>query len=179
MAGDNAIIEDHLLHLITKSDDNSFSKFYHLTSSQLYNAIMNYIKDQAVAFEIMQVCYVRVWEHRQELQHIGSLKDYLFILARNAAFDHFKKVTIQVKLLSRIKHRMVDPQDSAGSVILRLPSQPSPTPEHKNKLSFRNGSLPGLQHMKLGLISEGPAIRSCCPALIQKARYCPSGFIIC
>ena len=117
MPGNNLIIDDQLLHLIAKGDDKAFSKFYQLTSSQLYNAIMIYIKDQAVASEIMQVCYIKIWEHRQELQQVKCLKDYLFILARNAAFDHFKKVTIQIRLLSKMKHQMVELHDDVNSVI--------------------------------------------------------------
>jgi len=117
MPGNIAIIEDDLLHLIAKGDDKAFSKFYQQTSSQLYNAIMVYIKDQAVASEIMQVCYIRIWEHRQELQSVRSLKDYLFILARNAAFDHFKKVTIKLRVLAKMKNRVVEFQDDVCSVI--------------------------------------------------------------
>ena len=132
----NADIEDQLLQLIARGDDKAFSRFYQLTSSQLYNAIMIYVKDQAVACEIMQVCYIRIWEHRQDLQQVRNLKDYLFILARNAAFDHFKKLTIQLRLLSGLKHRIVELRDNSGSsieekefdllfhqVISRLPSQ--------------------------------------------------------
>ncbi len=117
MPGNNAMTEGRLLHLIAKGDDKAFSRFYQLTSSQLYNAIMIYVKDQVVACEIMQICYIRLWEHRQELQYIHSMKDYLFVLARNAAFDHFRKVTIQVRLIAQIQQHTIEPCYHAETAI--------------------------------------------------------------
>ncbi len=66
---------------------------------------MAYVKDAHAAREIVQVVYIRIWDRRQSLWEVRSLKDYLFILARNAVFDHLKKVTVETKWLAGLRER--------------------------------------------------------------------------
>lgn len=66
---------------------------------------MAYVKDTEAARDIVQVVYIRIWNRRQTLAAVRSLKNYLFILARNAVFDHFKRVTIETKWLAALRER--------------------------------------------------------------------------
>lgn len=97
--------EQELLTQIVQGNEKAFNSFYHQTSGGLYNAIMSYLKDSETAREIMQVAYIRIWTHRESLTQISSLKNYLFIIARNATFDHFRKLISKRKLISGIKER--------------------------------------------------------------------------
>ncbi len=97
--------ESELLSLIVGGDEKAFGRFYHQTNSGIYNAVMAYVKDPDAACEIVQVVYIRIWDRRQALSAVRSLKDYLFILARNAVFDHFKRVTIETGWLAGLRER--------------------------------------------------------------------------
>jgi RNA polymerase sigma-70 factor (family 1) len=95
--------EDGLLPLIVQGDEQAFSRFYHTTNAGIYNAVMTYVKDEHMAREIVQLIYIKVWDHRESLRNVRSLKDYLFILARNTVFDHFRKVTIETSRLAYLR----------------------------------------------------------------------------
>jgi RNA polymerase sigma-70 factor (ECF subfamily) len=117
MSDQDELIDEQLLYRISKGDEKAFARLYQLTGSQLYNAIMIFVKDQEVAREIMQICYIKIWDHREELPKVIRINDYLFILARNVVFDHFKKVTIQLKLLSKMSEAVVTSSKSANHIL--------------------------------------------------------------
>ena len=132
----NAYNEDELLLLISGGDEKAFGWFYHQTSGGIYNAVMIYLKDEEAAREIVQVVFIKIWDQRRSLKDIRSLKDYLFILARNTVFDHFKRVTIETQRLARFREQIpalhnnvlvsIQEQECGQllrQVISRLPSQ--------------------------------------------------------
>jgi RNA polymerase sigma factor (sigma-70 family) len=91
--------------LIAGGDEKAFARFYQQTNGGIYNAVMAYVKDPEAARDIVQIVYIRIWNRRQTLSTVRSLKNYLFILARNAVFDHFKRVTIETKWLAALRER--------------------------------------------------------------------------
>jgi RNA polymerase sigma-70 factor (ECF subfamily) len=97
--------DSELLSLIGGGDEKAFGRFYQQTNGGIYNAVMAYVKDPEAARDIVQVVYIRIWNRRQTLSTVRSLKNYLFILARNAVFDHFKRVTIETKWLAALRER--------------------------------------------------------------------------
>ena len=76
MLGNDPNMDDQLLDQIAKGDEHAFGQFYHQTGSQLYHAIMIFVKDEMVAREIMQVCYIRIWDRRRELHQVHSPVSY-------------------------------------------------------------------------------------------------------
>jgi RNA polymerase sigma-19 factor, ECF subfamily len=107
----NTYTDQELLSLIADGDESAFSRFYHQTNAGIYNAVMVYMKDEHIAREMVQVLYIRLWEQRGSLKEVRSLKNYLFILARNAAFDHFKKINAENKCLAGFRKQVPEWQE--------------------------------------------------------------------
>ncbi|MFI5195115.1 MAG: RNA polymerase sigma factor [Chitinophagales bacterium] len=105
MSANHLYNDSELLPLIAEGDEKAFGRFYQQTNSGIYNAVMAYVKDPEAARDIVQVVYIRIWNRRQTLPAVRSLKNYLFILARNAVFDHFKRVTIETKWLAALREQ--------------------------------------------------------------------------
>lgn len=95
-----------LLPLIVSGDEQAFSRLYHTTNAGIYNAVMAYVKDEHAAREIVQIVFIKIWNQREQLRDVQSLKDYLFILARNTVFDHFRKVTIETSRLTNLRREV-------------------------------------------------------------------------
>jgi RNA polymerase sigma-70 factor (ECF subfamily) len=95
--------ERELLPLVAEGDERAFSRLYYQTNAGLYNAVMTYVKDPDAAREIVQQVYIKLWDSRRLLKDVRSLKDYLFILARNTVFDHMKKHTVEMKCLAELR----------------------------------------------------------------------------
>jgi RNA polymerase sigma-70 factor (ECF subfamily) len=128
--------EEELLLLISGGDERAFGWFYHQSSGGIYNAVMVYLKDEEAAREIVQVVYIKIWDQRHLLKDVKCMKDYLFILARNTVFDHFKKVTVEARRQAGLRRQflaldnnvLVSEQEREcdhllRQVISRLPSQ--------------------------------------------------------
>ena len=105
MSANHPYWEQELLPLIAEGDEQAFSDLYYQTNAGLYNAVMTYVKDPDMAREIVQQVYIRIWDSRRLLKDVRSLKDYLFILARNTVFDHIKKHTVEMKYLAGLRNQ--------------------------------------------------------------------------
>lgn len=81
-------------------------------SGWIYNAVITYVKVEHIAEEIVQDVFVRIWNNRLKLTEIKDVEDYVFILARNAAMDHFRQVTASQKLLSELYKATPQPRES-------------------------------------------------------------------
>ena len=92
--------QNEILQRIAEGDEQAFNQFYHHNRPRLYQAAMSYLKDEHIAQEIVQVSFIKLWERRTTLLELQSPEDYLFILIRNAVFDHFKKVTVEARHLA-------------------------------------------------------------------------------
>ncbi|WP_214227820.1 sigma-70 family RNA polymerase sigma factor [Pedobacter sp. B4-66] len=95
--------EDNLLlEQIVLGNEQAFNQIYYRTNKNIYNAVMAYVKNEHIAIELVQQVYIKFWNNRKKLKEVKSLKDYLFIMARNLTLDHFKKVTIQTKIFTEL-----------------------------------------------------------------------------
>ncbi|HEY4207656.1 MAG TPA: sigma-70 family RNA polymerase sigma factor, partial [Puia sp.] len=80
--------------------------------------VMAYVKNEHAAREIVQIVFIKIWDQRERLRDIQSLKDYLFILARNTVFDHFRKVTIETSGLAYLRQK--DPALHNNNVLVNM-----------------------------------------------------------
>lgn len=95
--------DDHtLLAKIKEGDENAFSLFYEQHWTVIHRFVMKYVKCQELSNDVTQDIFVRFWEGRADLPEISSLKSYLFIVARNAAFNVLKKASVQENLKEKI-----------------------------------------------------------------------------
>lgn len=86
-----------LLRLLAESSEQAYTIIYNEYSGNIFHAAMAYAKDIHVAQEIVQLVFISLWEKRETAAGIENLQNYLFILARNAIFNHFKRTSLEVK----------------------------------------------------------------------------------
>jgi len=95
--------DDHmLLSRIREGDESAFALFYGQHWVVVHRFVMKYVKCQDLSNDVTQDIFVRLWEGRADLPEISSLKSYLFITARNAAFNVLKKASVQETLKEKI-----------------------------------------------------------------------------
>jgi len=116
----NADEDNLLLARIFAGDELAFNLMYSQTNKSIYNAVMAYVKNEHVAIELVQQAYIKLWNNRRKLKEVRSLKDYLFILARNLTLDHFKKITIETKFFAEFTLRENDPADTTNEKIEQI-----------------------------------------------------------
>ncbi len=89
--------EKEMLSRIAAGDERAFHALYEATSAALYLAVRRYAGDDESTLDILQDIYTRLWANRESLGTVRSAKDYIFIMARNAAFNHLKRQTLERK----------------------------------------------------------------------------------
>jgi RNA polymerase sigma-70 factor (ECF subfamily) len=64
-----------------------FRQFY----PALCSFVVQYVRSRAVAEELVQDLFLRLWERRESWQDAMPSRSYLYQAARNRAFDHIKR----------------------------------------------------------------------------------------
>jgi RNA polymerase sigma-70 factor (ECF subfamily) len=113
--------EDSLLsERIFAGDEQAFNQMYYQTNRNIFNAVMSYVKNEHIAIELVQRVYVKFWNNRQKLKDVRSLKDYLFIIARNLTLDHFRKVTLETNFFAEFILRENNPVNTTDEKIEQI-----------------------------------------------------------
>ncbi len=100
--GNDALSIKALLIKLTNHDHRSFHELYDQFSTPLYANILRMVKDRELAQEILQDVFVKVWEKRGLIDPEKPFTAYLFRIARNLVYDHFRKLALEKKLGSHL-----------------------------------------------------------------------------
>lgn len=89
----NSLTDDQLALLYMKGNNNAFDELLERNKSKLFSYIMLLVGDASLADDIFQDTFVKAIVKLQEGKYkpIGKFSFWLMCIARNAAFDHFRK----------------------------------------------------------------------------------------
>lgn len=82
--------DGELVAAVKAGDRRAFDAIFLRWYPQVHRFLRALLKEDALAEDITQSVFVRVWLHRERLDPAKSLKNYLFVLSRNGAMDVFK-----------------------------------------------------------------------------------------
>jgi RNA polymerase sigma-70 factor (ECF subfamily) len=93
------ISEKDLILLLKKKDKRGIDYLYDNYSSALYGVILRIVKTEDLAEEVMQDCFLKIWEKIEMYDDSkGKLFTWIISIARNLALDKLRS-----KEVSRIK----------------------------------------------------------------------------
>src|SRR5690606_21551529 len=90
--------DNDLLRRFLEGDEKAFVKIYDRYWYKLFLSSYRRIKDKAVAEELVQNLFLKLWEKRGNLS-IDQLEHYLFSSIRNATIDFLNKQMVAGKYL--------------------------------------------------------------------------------
>lgn len=88
----NNIGESEILVELIKGDENAFTELYTKYSAMVYAKILRLTKCEETAKEILQELFLKIWEKRNQIDPAKPFSAYLFQIAQNLMYDHFRKV---------------------------------------------------------------------------------------
>lgn len=81
-----------ITHEICKlKDEDIFTGTYRLYYVPIFNFVSRLTKDEAIAEDITQDVFLKLWTKKNEFDKIDDLSRYLFTMARNRCSDHFRR----------------------------------------------------------------------------------------
>lgn len=96
--------DQELLHAIKNGNREAFTHLYHRYSIRLYENLLPLVKSPAIAEEIIQDLFVKVWEKRDSIQIEGSMVNYLYRIGENLVYDFFRHAAQDRKLKEQLAY---------------------------------------------------------------------------
>ncbi|OQP59588.1 hypothetical protein A3860_36985 [Niastella vici] len=94
--------EKDLLNQLIIGDEAAFRQIYLLYSGRLYGNILKLVKSKAVAEEILQEVFIKIWEHRRHIDVNQSFRSYLFRIAENKVCNFYVKASRDRALINTL-----------------------------------------------------------------------------
>ncbi|UAY55702.1 RNA polymerase sigma factor [Arachidicoccus terrestris] len=91
---------NELVALLKAGDQEAFSQLYHIYAPGIAGKILRLVKSKAIAEELLQDVFLKVWENRQTIDLDKSFRSYLFRIAENLVVDLFRRAAYNQKLLN-------------------------------------------------------------------------------
>jgi RNA polymerase sigma-70 factor (family 1) len=111
--------EPELLRQVSQGDRDAFRVFY----THYYGYVQRYVAlfepSGESLEELTQDVFVRIWEKREHLGKVESLKNYLFLITRNVVFNYLRSLKVQQKVreLDGVPEQAGD--DLEGAILFR------------------------------------------------------------
>ncbi|WP_052732639.1 RNA polymerase sigma-70 factor [Hymenobacter terrenus] len=94
--------ESYCLRQIKLDDERAFDALFRHYSSLVYRFAFSYLKSRVEAEEIVQDCFLKIWEKRQQLRDDTPLKGYLFTTAHHAILNQLRRGQHQLRFQSHV-----------------------------------------------------------------------------
>ena len=83
--------EPDLLRRLNEGDERAFDALFRHYSALVYRFAYGYLKARPDAEEIVQECFLKIWEKRAQLRPDVPLKAYLFTTAHHAILNQLRR----------------------------------------------------------------------------------------
>ena len=110
--------ETFLLQLTAGGDENAFRRIYDNYRNKLYSYALKLTKKEALAEEIVQDAFLKIWVNRIDLNEVQKFDSYLHTIVRNQCFNCLKRLAHESLLLKELSYSMSDVHnDNEESII--------------------------------------------------------------
>ena len=99
----NGIEEKVLIERLVEGDQTAFELLFRFYYPGLVVFVRQLVVDSDESEEIVQDFFVYLWDNRQKIQKIATLKNYFFVSVKNRAFNFLKREQIRQKTLNELK----------------------------------------------------------------------------
>jgi RNA polymerase sigma-70 factor (family 1) len=90
MAPLSTLPDEELLPDLIAGRAEAFTVLYERYNRNIYHFIYKYVHSAAMADDLTQEVFIKIWNGREQLTHVQSFKAYLLITARNHTLNSLK-----------------------------------------------------------------------------------------
>lgn len=99
MSCDPSYNEQELIQLIAQSDEIAFTKLFDHYRNKIYTVALKLTHSTAIAEEIVEDVFLKIWLRRSHLNEIENFSAYLYVIARNETYKILKQIAKNYKLV--------------------------------------------------------------------------------
>jgi len=112
-----------LLKALQQGDEEAFNSLYNLHGKTLYRKIMRMVDDEEIAKELLQDLFLKLWDKREQVDMSRSFRSYLYTIAVNLVYDHFRKAAKDKALEARLVAISVEHYTHSDEALLAKDNQ--------------------------------------------------------
>ncbi len=83
--------EKDILSAVARGDEHAFRQLFNTYNKKIFSFAMYLTRSEAIAEEITQDVFLKIWLNRSELAGISYFNSYLKKVARNVAYNYLKR----------------------------------------------------------------------------------------
>lgn len=119
MSATNIILpnERELFARVAAGDTAAFEEIYHHYNKFLQPFLLNKTKSPELTEEIIQELYLKLWDRREMLPSIENYRSYIYSMAVNAVYAHFRRASVEQKILKKIWRGMTEQQSTTDEIM--------------------------------------------------------------
>lgn len=95
--------ERDLLSRIAAGDEAAFGELFHGWRDKLYFFILRITDDPAMAEDVLQDVFVKLWLHRSALTAIHHFDAYLYTMSQNHAISNMRRMAHETLILGELR----------------------------------------------------------------------------
>lgn len=99
---------EYILYKLKQGDKDAFDFIFKEYYKNLVWFAMDFIQGQDKAEEFVQGVYVRLWEERDKIEIVTSLKAYLYKSVKNKCLDYIKHVNVKNRYEQMVQDKASD-----------------------------------------------------------------------
>jgi len=108
-----------LVKEIKAGSQQAFGEVYDLYSKPLYRNIFRLVKDEFVAEELLQDLFLKIWQHREKIDPEKSFKSFLYKVAENLVYTHFRKIAKDKRMIDHLTNLSTEYDSNAEELIIK------------------------------------------------------------
>jgi len=94
--------EIELLLRLRDGDEEAFAILFNWYKDKLYGFLVGITRSEDKAHDLVQDLFLKVWQNRESLVDVGNLNAYLYSIAKNLAFDSFRRFSKETLILEEL-----------------------------------------------------------------------------
>ncbi|WP_207514333.1 RNA polymerase sigma factor [Longitalea luteola] len=110
--------EQSVLLRLQKGDSDAFLELYNHYHPALYHFVLRFVKSPAIAEDVLQDVFLKIWEIRSRIDPALSFKAYLYRICRNSVFKLLKKIAVDEHLRLQVMQQFTQSVADADLKVL-------------------------------------------------------------
>lgn len=107
-----------LVAQVAQGDEAAFRQLFDRYWDNIYGVALTFTKSSAIAEEIVQDVFLKIWLKRDKLSTIEKFDDYLFIVARNHILNKLRKKIKEEPLLDSSLDQIQESANTPESLVV-------------------------------------------------------------
>jgi RNA polymerase sigma-70 factor (family 1) len=103
----STLSDEEILPELIAGRAEAFTVLYERYNRNIYQFVYKFVRSAELAEDLTQEIFIKLWNSRQQLNHVESFKAFLFVSARNYTLDSLKAALRSEKAMGEVVKNFV------------------------------------------------------------------------